>query len=110
MRENLMKKFDLYQSILCERAMSFGSDGVDLESIVEDYCAIDEECRIGVKYIPVSGEYVYLSVRLGRDKERTEDIRVSTDALSEEKLEEVVELMRKAVIIEELRQSQVLPL
>lgn len=90
-REHLVKKFRRYQAILGEE-----DEKIDLESISLDFCEIDGMGRIKIKYIPSTEDYVYFTVR-------TEDILVPLSELSDKTLSDLVEVMRKSMIIEELR-------
>ena len=90
-REHLVKKFRRYQAILGEE-----EEKIDLESISLDFCEVDGMGRIKIKYIPSAEDYVYFTVK-------SEDILVPLSELSDKTLGDLVEVMRKAMIIEELR-------
>lgn len=94
-REHLEEKFRMYQAILGEK-----NEKIDLDSIVQDFCVIDGMGLIKVKYIPSVEDYVYFTVR-------KEDILVPLSELCDKTLNYLVEVMRKAMIIEELRNTYV---
>lgn len=92
-REHLVEKFRRYQAILGEE-----NEKIDLDSIAQDFCVIDGMGLIKVKSIPSVEDYVYFTVR-------KEDILVPLSELCDNTLSYLVEIMRKAMIIEELRNT-----
>lgn len=94
-REHLEEKFRRYQAILGEE-----NEKIDLERISEDFCEIDGMGLIKVKYIPSVKDYVYFTVK-------SDDILVPLSELCDKTLSDLVEVMRKAMIIEELRNTYV---
>lgn len=106
-RKQIEKQFRLYQSILADRMNEQGFNNIDLERISCDYCCIDANSRITIKHIPLSGDSVYYTVEVADNSKETTDVEVEFDEISERHLEHVVDVMRKAMIIEELKNTYV---
>ena len=104
-RKQLEKQFRLYQSVLSDRMKEQGRKNIDLESITNDYCCIDGDARITIKRVPLSGDSVYYTVKVAEDSNETTDIEVEFDEISERHFEYAVDVMRKAMIVEELRNT-----
>ena len=108
-RRHLEEKFRKYQAILGDRVEESGEDRIDLDSITQDFCEIDEWGRISVRYIPVKGDNVYFTVFVkpitATESNEKEEIIVPLSQVSESQLCNLVEIMRKAMIIEELRNT-----
>lgn len=106
-RTHYEEKFRKYQAILADCAED--EDSINLEEITKDFCEIDEWGRISVRCIPTKGDNVFFTIRtkpVGEDGEKT-DIIVPLSQISEKQLNNLVELMRKAMIIEELRNTYI---
>lgn len=103
-RKNLEEKFGLYQSILRDHFSERGSI-IDLEEIAQDYCCIDGFSRITIRHIPLSGSAVFYTVETDEQTHQTTDIEVELSSVCEKHLRYTVEVMRKAMIIEELRNT-----
>ena len=106
-RKHLEEKFSRYQAILADRVQEREEKYIDIEAIAQDFCCIDGYSRITIKHIPLSGSAVYYTVEVAEDSKETTDIEVELSGVSEKQLEHVVEVMRKAMIIEELRNTYV---
>ena len=103
-RKHLEEKFRKYQSILADRAEEGNEEKIDLESISRDFCEIDDWGRISVRHIPTKGDDVYFTICQKGDG-RKEDVIVPISRINDEPLNQLVEIMRKAMIIEELRNT-----
>jgi hypothetical protein len=107
-RKHLEEKFTRYQAILGDRADDNNEDRIDLGKIAQDYCCIDEDGMINIERIPIDGANVYFTVYPDRWQTKdtpSKDILVPLSQVSEKQLEHLVEVMRKAMIIEELRNT-----
>lgn len=106
-RKHLSEKFRKYQAILGEHAEENEEERINLEEVVKDFLEIDEWGRISVRYIPTKGDNIFFTVRIkpvGESGE-TADIIVPLSQICDSQLANLVELMRKAMIIEELRNT-----
>ena len=110
-RQHLEEKFRRYQAILGDRAEENSEDRIDLDKIAQDFCEIDQWGRISVRYIPLKGDDVLFSIfvrPIGETgKDEMMEIPVPLSEVSDNKLYQVVEIMRKAMIIEELRNTYI---
>lgn len=106
-RKNLEEKFSRYQSILADRVQERGEKYIDIEAIAQDFCCIDGYSRITIKHIPLSGSAVYYTVEVSEESKETTDIEADLSSVGEKQLAYLVEVMRKAMIIEELRNTYV---
>ncbi len=106
-RKHYEEKFRKYQAILGEHAEENEEDKIDLEDVVKDFCEIDEWGRISVRLIPTKGDNVYFTISTKPVGEKGEmmNIIVPLSQICDQQLENLVELMRKAMIIEELRNT-----
>lgn len=108
-RKHLEEKFRRYQAILGDRASDNGEERIDLDSIAKDFCCIDDVGRINIQYIPLKGDEVYFTIYVKmycEDKvNETKDFLVPISQVSDNSLQYLVEVMRKAMIIEELRNT-----
>lgn len=100
-RKHLEKKFRSYQAILGDRSESCGKGIIDLEEISEDFCVLDDDSRITIRCIPTKDDYVFLTCY--DDAGNKTIIRTPLRSVSDNNLEELVEIMRKSMIIEELK-------
>ena len=105
-RQQLEQKFRSYQQLLSEQV---SGEKIDLEEITKDFCEIDEWGRIGVRCIPATGDNVFFLVR-NEQGEKIADIAVPISRTSDYILQTIVCIMRKAMIIEELRNTYTNPL
>lgn len=106
-RKHLEEKFSRYQAILADRVQEREEKYIDLDKIAQDFCCIDLNSRITIKHIPLSGSSVYYTVEVSEDSKETTDIEVELYGVCEKQLAYLVEVMRKAMIIEELRNTYV---
>ena len=105
-RKDLEEKFAKYQAILSDRLIEQGEDRIDLENIVNDFCCMDCEGRIVLKYVPVKGNNVYYTIySKEKGEDSAEDILMPLSNVGESQLRYLVEVMRKAMIIEELKNT-----
>ena len=107
-RENLEEKFRCYQSILAEEADA-ESGKIDLDEITHDFCSMGVDGDIAIHYIPAEGDFVYLSLDLaqitGKENQKVADVKYWISDLGENQFAYLVEVMRKAMIIKELRNT-----
>lgn len=105
-RKRLEERFSKYQAILGDRLIEQGEDRIDLDNIVNDFCCMDEEGRVVLKYIPIKGNDVYYTIYSKEmDEDSAENFIIPLAHVGESQLSYLVELMRKAMIIEELRNT-----
>lgn len=106
-RKHYEEKFRKYQAILGEHVEESEEDKINLEEVVKDICEIDEWGRISVRYIPTKGDNVFFTIRMKPvgEGDETTDIIVPLSQICDQQLMNLVELMRKAMIIEELRNT-----
>lgn len=102
-RKSIEEKFRKYQAILGDYATDRSECKINLEEISNDFCLIDPDFVISIRKVPVKGDDVFYTIRLGDDKWK--DVRVPLTALTDDQLSFTVEVMRKAMIIEELRNT-----
>ena len=104
-RKHLEGKFRKYQAILSDRAEERQEEKIDLEEIVQDFCIVDDNSDIVLRYIPIKGDKVFFTINMYSDN--AEDKLVSLTNVGNETLSCLVEIMRKAMIIEELRNTYI---
>lgn len=104
-RKHLEEKFRKYQAILADNAD--GEDKINLEEITKDFCEIDDWGLISIRHIPAKDNYVYFTVFKDETRNDSTDYTVSISQLCDGSLEYLVENMRKAMIIEELRNTYI---
>lgn len=107
-RNKLEDKFRCYQQILAESVIS--RDGkIDLDEIAQDYCVMGAQGEMYIRYIATEGDYVYmtldLSVITGKDDAKNADVKYWISDIGDKQFAYLVELMRKAMIIQELRNT-----
>ena len=107
-RKNLEEKFRCYQSILAEEAD--GESGkIDLDEITHDFCVMGVNGDMAIQYIPAEGDFVYLTLDLaqitGMKNMKMADAQMPISEIGERQFAYLVEVMRKAMIIKELRNT-----
>lgn len=107
-RKNLEEKFRCYQSILAEEADAV-SDKIDLDEITHDFCVMGIDGNMSIQYIPAEGDFVYVTLDLeqitGLEEPKTADVKMHVTEISDNQFAYLVEVMRKAMIIKELRNT-----
>lgn len=107
-RKNLEEKFRCYQSILAEEADAV-SDKIDLDEITHDFCVMGIDENMSIQYIPAEGDFVYLTLDLekitGMKNLKVTDTKIHIDDICDRQFAYLVEVMRKAMIIKELRNT-----
>ena len=107
-RQQLEKSFSHYQAILADRATEQGKERIEVTDIVHDYYAVDDEGRITIKYVSKKEPEVFYTIVVDKKQpENTIDIAVPLCEVSDSQLNNLVEMMRKAMIIEELRNTYI---
>ena len=107
-RQQLEKSFSHYQAILGDRATEQGKERIEVTDIVHDYYAVDDEGRITIKYVSKKEPEVFYTIVVDKKQpENTIDIAVPLCEVSDSQLNNLVEMMRKAMIIEELRNTYI---
>lgn len=98
--EKNLKNFRRYQGILSEIVCD---KLIDLDEIAHQIVLLTENFEISIRYIPFEGDYVYVNI----DKEQSRDkmIEMQLDHLSDSDFYRLNEIMRKCMIIEELRNT-----
>ena len=104
-RKHLEEKFRKYQAILSDCAEE--KDKINLEEITKDFCEIDDWGLISIRRISTKVGFVYFTVFSDETRKESTDYTVSISQLSDDSLNYVVENMRKAMIIEELRNTYI---
>lgn len=105
-RVQLEDRFSRYQAILSDHATEQGKEIIDVMSIVHDYYAIDDEGRIAIKQVSKKGPEVLYTIQTDtKQPDSTIDIAIPLSEITDTQLECLVEMMRKAMIIEELRNT-----
>lgn len=105
-RIQLEKSFKHYQAILGDRAKEQGKEKIDIEDIIHDSYAIDDDERIVIKYVSKDYLEVFYTIKVDKENpENTINIAVPITEVSNLQLNSLVEMMRKAMIIEELRNT-----
>lgn len=100
----LISRFCHYRALLAENEeVYYDDDRIDLDSIVGDYPILDCDGKARIQYIPLKGNYVYVTCT--EDCKETTTLKVSLRSISEDILRILVEIMRKAMIIQELKTS-----
>lgn len=106
-RKKLEKKFLCYQSILAG-TVDEGSKKIDLEEITKDYVVMGVNGEMCIRYIPLEGSFVYMTLDMGTitNKEMDDaDVEYPIDQIGDGQFSYLVEVMRKAMIIQELRNT-----
>lgn len=98
--ETNLKNFRRYQGILSEIVCD---ELIDLDEIAHQFVLLTDNCEIIVRYIPFEGDYVY--VNADEEQSRGKKIEMQLDHLSDSDFERLIEIMRKCMIIEELRNT-----
>lgn len=91
-----------YRDILGEFVSDSRDGAIDLSKITNDFCCIDVDSQITIKRIPLKGDSVYFTVHRD-DCSFIFDFEVKLSDISDKYLQHLIEIMRKAVTIEEQR-------
>jgi hypothetical protein len=99
-QESKLQRYQQLQSLL-RSAISIKnseSDVFDLDELTGDFFCLDNDGNLYIKYIPVEGDFVYVSDFEG--KERKE---VPLSFLSDEVTEHIMKCMTKAFLVNEIK-------
>ena len=98
-QESKLQRYQQLQSLL-RSAVNINSDGdvFDLDELTGDFFCLDNDGKLYVKYVPVEGDFVYVSDFEGNDRKE-----VPLNYLSDEVSEHILKCMTKAFLINEIK-------
>ena len=96
-QESKLQRYQQLQSLL-RSAIQFDTDVFDLDELTGDFFCLDNDNNLYIKYLPMEGDFVYVSDFEG--KERKE---VPLSFLSDEVTEHIMKCMTKAFLVNEIK-------
>jgi hypothetical protein len=109
-----VEEFRRLQTSLRSAIQLTNSGEIDLDEIAMDVVYLDDDCVFSIGKVPMSGDYVWLTVDLpeltGKKREECENAnstsKINLEVLSINVLDSLIRVMKKALIIQEIRTLQ----
>ena len=96
--ESKLQRYQQLQSLL-KSSISLSGDVFDLDELMGDFFCLDNDDSLYIKYLPVEGDYVYVSDFEGNDRRE-----VPLNYLSDEVSERILKCMTKAFLVNEIKE------
>ena len=96
--ESKLQRYQQLQSLL-KSSISLSGDVFDLDELMGDFFCLDNDGGLYIKYLPVEGDYVYVSDFEGNDRRE-----VPLNYLSDEVSERILKCMTKAFLVNEIKE------
>jgi hypothetical protein len=96
--ESKLQRYQQLQSLL-KSSVSYSDNVFDLDELMGDFFCLDNDGSLYIKYLPVEGDYVYVSDFEGNDRRE-----VPLNYLSDEVSERILKCMTKAFLVNEIKE------
>jgi hypothetical protein len=97
-QESKLQRYQQLQSLL-KLSVSYSDNVFDLDMLIEDFVCLDNDGKIFIKYLPVDGDFVYVSDFDGNNRGE-----VPIDSFSDDVAEHILKCMTKAFLVNEIRE------
>jgi hypothetical protein len=96
-KESKLQRYQQLQSLL-KSSIEYSCDVFDLDEMMGDFLSLDNKGSLFIKYLPVEGDFVYVSDFEGNDRKE-----VPLNYLSDEVSEHILKCMTKAFLVNEIK-------
>ncbi len=96
-QESKLQRYQQLQSLL-KSSVGYSDNVFDLDVLLGDFYCLDDDGKIFIKFLPVEGDFVYVT-----DFEGKERIRVPFAFFSDDVTEYILKCMTKAFLVNEIR-------
>lgn len=96
--ESKLQRYQQLQSLLKSSAEEWTDNVIDLEVLMGDFFCLDNDGHLYIKYLPVDGDFVYVSDLDGNDRRA-----VPLQYFSDEVAEHILKCMTKAFLVNEIK-------
>ena len=97
-QESKLKRYQQLQSLL-KSSVGYSNDVFDLDALLGDFYCLDNDDKLFIKFLPVEGDFVYVT-----DFEGEERGKVPFTSFSDDVTEYILKCMTKAFLVNEIRE------